>query len=163
MIIHMTIQLLGRYLAVVLVSAALLGQPAPMRSQFEVASIKPSPPEEANRVRAGLHLDGSQVSCARFSLNDYIGMAYNVKRYQISSPDWMASEQFDITAKLPSADAAKDVPQMSQALLEDRFQLKMHRESKELPAYALVIGKGGPERREVNVAVSGQQGGATID
>ncbi len=55
----------------------------------------------------------------------------------------MASERFDINAKLPAGTATKDVPEMLQALLEDRFQMKMHRESKELPVYSLVVAKGG--------------------
>jgi len=180
----MTIQAHGRRLLGALAAAALLGQAQapPPRQEFEVASIKPSPSDLANQVRGGLHIDGAQVSCLRFSLNDYIGMAYKVKSYQISSPDWMASARFDITAKLPAADAARDIPKMFQALLEDRFQMKTHRESKDLPAYVLVLGKGGlkiqespPDaaantdhdggtpRREVNISVSGQQGGATVN
>lgn len=125
-----------------------------------------------------MNIDGSQVSVARFSLNDYIGMAYGVKNYQISSPDWMASERFDISAKLPAGAAPKDVPAMLQSLLEERFQMKMHRESTELSSYALVMGKGGLKMQEsppdaaqagqdsgqrgINVAASGEAAGATV-
>ena len=82
------------------------------------------------------------------SLDNLIAIAYRVKRYQISGPDWMASERFDIAAKLPAGAAEKEIPEMLQALLEDRFQMKMHRESRELPVYALVVGKGGPKMQE---------------
>ncbi|HTC88474.1 MAG TPA: TIGR03435 family protein [Bryobacteraceae bacterium] len=78
----------------------------------------------------------------------YIAYAYRVKNYEISGPDWMASERFDITAKLPAGRSAKDAIEMLRALLEERFQLKTHRESKELPAYALVVGKGGLKMQE---------------
>jgi uncharacterized protein (TIGR03435 family) len=81
-------------------------------------------------------------------LATYIAYAYRVKNYEISGPDWMASERFDITAKLPAGRSAKDAIEMLRALLEERFQLKTHRESKELPAYALVVGKGGLKMQE---------------
>jgi len=131
-----------------LASVLLFGQPPVARPEFEVASIQPSPPDEFNRVGAGLHLDGSQVSFKFFSLDEYIMAAYRVKRYQISSPDWMASARFDITAKLPAGGSAKDVAVMLQALLEDRFQIKMHHESKEFPVYGLVVAKGGLKMQE---------------
>ncbi len=166
----------------VLAAVALVGQtPAPLgqaaRPEFEVASIKPSLPDEFNRVGAGMHIDGSQVSFKFFSLDDFIAAAYRVKRYQISSPDWMASERFDITAKLPAGGLAKDVGLMLQALLEDRFQMKMHRDSKEFPVYGLVVDKGGlkmqesapdppktthDDRRGVDVAATSRPGGVTV-
>lgn len=75
-------------------------------------------------------------------------MAYNLKNYQISAPDWMASERWDITAKLPDGSDTKQIPLMLQALLRDRFQIEMHRESRELPVYGLIIGKGGLKLKE---------------
>lgn len=125
---------------------ALLGQTA--RPEFEVASIKPSADFQPQHVRVGLHVDGSQVSGAALSLQNLIRIAYGVKEYQISSPDWLASERFDINAKIPAGGSEKQVPQMLQALLEDRFQMKLHRESRDLPVYALIVGKTGPKIEE---------------
>ena len=133
-----------RYFLGVVVALPLFAQ-APARPEFEVASIKPSPPDEFDKGGAGTHIDGSQVSFKFVSLATYISYAYRVKSYEISGPDWMASERFDITAKLPAGGTAKDVIGMLRTLLEERFQLKTHRESKELPVYALVVGKGGPK------------------
>ncbi len=169
-----------RYFLGVLASVALLGQTPAARPEFEVASIKPSASAGIERVRVGLHIDGSQVSAASLSMDNLIGIAYRVKRYQISGPDWMASERFDIAAKLPAGAAEKEIPEMLQTLLEDRFQMKIHRESRELPVYELVVGKGGPNLQEspvnsgpqnqssgsqdgVNVAASGQASGVTIN
>jgi len=45
----------------------------------------------------------------------------------------MASDRWDITAKLPAGSDPKQIPEMLQALLRERFQMKMHRETKELP------------------------------
>jgi uncharacterized protein (TIGR03435 family) len=60
----------------------------------------------------------------------------------------MASERFDIIAKLPDGASKDDVPMMLQALLEDRFKLELHRESKEGAVLALVVGKRGPKMKE---------------
>ena len=103
---------------VVLPSVLLFAQ------QFEVASIKPSAQSAQDQTSAGLHIDGSIVRYSALSLKLYLGMAYNLKNYQISAPDWMASDRWDITAKLPEGSSPKLVPQMLQALLRDRFQLK---------------------------------------
>ena len=103
-----------------------------------------------------------------------------MRSYQISGPDFMASERFDITAKLPEGGLAKDIPAMLQALLEDRFHMKMHRESKDFPVYGLVVGKaglkmqesatepgadskGGDGRAGVNVAAVSRPGGVTVN
>jgi uncharacterized protein (TIGR03435 family) len=145
--------------------------------QFEVASIKPSAQSAQGQASAGIHIDGSMVRYSALSLKLYLGMAYSLKSYQISVPDWMASERWDITAKLPEGSSPKQVPQMLQALLRDRFQMKIHRETKEFPVYALIIGKGElrlkasssdpsaggePQERNVTVAASGNGGGTTV-
>jgi uncharacterized protein (TIGR03435 family) len=142
----MTIQGLG---LLVLASGVVFGQASP-RLEFEVASIKASAPPGtgANRVLGGMHVDGAQVSWTFLSLNDYIDSAYRIRNYQISGPDWMASARFDVNAKLPDGATRKDIPEMLQRLLEERFQMKLHRESKELPVYGLVVGKGGLKMRE---------------
>jgi uncharacterized protein (TIGR03435 family) len=118
-------------------ATSLQAQPA-----FEVASIRPAAPL-AQGVTAGLHLDGAQATFVQLSLRDYIAAAYKLKDYQIEGPDWMASARFDIVAKLPSGAAQAQVPDMLGALLADRFQMKVHRDSKEFPVYGLVVGKSG--------------------
>jgi uncharacterized protein (TIGR03435 family) len=132
----------------VLAAVALLGQTPAVRPEFEVASIKPSAPDEFERGGAGTHIDGSEVSFKFRSLGNYIASAYRVKNYQISGPDWIASERFDITAKLPAGATPRDITGMLQTLLEDRFQLKLHRENREVPVYAMVIEKGGLKMQE---------------
>ncbi len=63
----------------VLAAVAIFAQAPVTRPEFEVASIKPSAPDEFNRVGAGVHVDGSQVSWKFLSLNNYIGAAYRVR------------------------------------------------------------------------------------
>jgi uncharacterized protein (TIGR03435 family) len=138
-----------RVLLGALTSLLLFGQAPGTRPEFEVASIKPSAPDGFERGGSGVHIDGSQVSFKFLSLSNYIAHAYRVKNYAISGPEWIASERFDITAKLPANATARQLPEMLQALLEDRFRLKVHRENRELPVYAMVIGKSGLKMQEL--------------
>lgn len=157
-------------------AAALFGQTG-ARPEFEVASIKPSADFQPQHVRVGLHVDGTQVSGAALSLENLIRIAYRVKEYQISGPDWIASERFDVNAKIPAGGTENQVPEMLQALLEERFQMKLHRETRDLPVYALVAGKNGPHLEEaladtpasasaagpVNVSATGERRGVSIN
>jgi len=162
----------------ILAAALVCAQAPAARPEFEVASIKPSAPLGVNQVRAGLRIDGAQVNCTALSVINLMGIAYRVRNYQIAGPEWMASERFDVNAKLPDGSAAKDVPEMLQTMIEERFQIKMHRENRDLPVYGLVMGKGGLKMQQsapdslpdtptsgdtVNVAAAGQAGGATIN
>ena len=65
------------------------------------------------------------------SLAELIPIAYNVKPFQVAGPDWMSSQRFDILARMPEGTTKEQVPEMLQALLAERFQLKIHRENRE--------------------------------
>jgi uncharacterized protein (TIGR03435 family) len=118
---------------------------------FEVASIKPAPPlipgMHSSGMPLGLRLDKAQASFGGMSLSALISYAYGVKLAQISGPDWLATQRFDIVAKLPEGELPERVPEMMRALLAERFGLKLHRESKEFPVYALVAAKTGIKLR----------------
>ncbi|HEY4085056.1 MAG TPA: TIGR03435 family protein [Bryobacteraceae bacterium] len=111
--------------------------------QFEVASIKPSAQDAQTQTRAHIDSDPSMVRYSGLSLALYLQMAYRLKNYQIVAPEWMKSTRWDITAKLPAGATAAQVPEMMQALLLERFQMKTHRETRPLPVYALLTDKGG--------------------
>jgi uncharacterized protein (TIGR03435 family) len=136
-------------LPLLLAAVGLWGQAKPPRVEFEVASIKPAPPNPDPHMAAGLHIDGSQVHFARMSMKDLARMAYKVKFYQIAGPDWIASERYNVDAKLPDGAPRDQVADMLEALITDRFQIKMHREQKEMPVYGLVVLPGGPKMKEV--------------
>ena len=115
---------------------------------FEVASIKLSGQTAQGQTSAGISVDGSIVRYSAIGLKLYLGMAYHLKNFQIAAPDWMTSTRWDITAKLPDGSNPTQIPEMLQRLLRDRFQMKMHRETRELPVYGLVIGKTGMKLQE---------------
>ena len=87
----------------------------------------------------GRQIDSAQVRFTQTSLRDFIRIAWAVRDYQIEAPSWLASARFNVSAKLPEACTQKQVPEMLQALLAERFALKVHRGSKDLPVYALVV------------------------
>ena len=116
---------------------ALFAQPA-ARPKFEVASIKPST-ERGFMVRP---LPGRLIATA--SLRVLMQNAYAMQPFQIvGGPDWINSERYEIEAKADGNASRAQMFLMLQSLLEDRFHLKIHRETKELPAYALVAARSG--------------------
>jgi uncharacterized protein (TIGR03435 family) len=117
--------------------------------QFEVASIRPSaPPGAGGKVDVGLHLDGAQVRFISFSLRDLLAAAYRTKATMVFGPDWTASARFDVSATLPAGSTPAQLPEMLQALLAERFQMKLHKEKKEFPVYVLLPGKGSLKLKE---------------
>ena len=96
-----------------------------------------------------LKLDASQVRVIALPLRDIIAAAYRVKPYQIGSSDWIMTTPFDISAKMPAGGTIRQIPDMLQSLLVDRFGLVFHREKKDLPVYPLLAGKGPLKLRAV--------------
>lgn len=143
---------MNRTALAILTAAAAFGQTSPKpedspRPEFEVATIRPSAQSLTDGATAGVHIDGAQFRSAALTLKDYIGMAYRIKLYQISGPDWIGSDRFNISATLPPG-TANQLPEMMQRLLEDRFQIKIHHEKKDFPVYVLEVAKGGVKMQE---------------
>ena len=115
-------------------------------TSFEVASIKPSAPSPNGMfmVRIGAS-PGGRWTASGITVGMLIQQAYDVRDYQITGgPSWLNSERYDIEAKADTPNLTKDMTKvLLQSLLAERFNLKFHRETKDLPIYALVVGKGG--------------------
>jgi uncharacterized protein (TIGR03435 family) len=71
--------------------------------------------------------------------------AYGMRPYQISGPGWMETERYDIDARYPAETRPEEFSLMLQKLLADRFHLVLHRETREMSRYSLVVAKGGPK------------------
>jgi uncharacterized protein (TIGR03435 family) len=95
-----------------------------------------------------VRIDGSRFEVKFLPLTSMIAMAYKLKPQQISGPDWMNAQLFEIHAKLPEGSNKEQLPEMMQSLLEERFQLAYHNEKKEMPIYALIVAKGGHKLKE---------------
>jgi uncharacterized protein (TIGR03435 family) len=123
---------------------------------FEVASVKHAPPSPDNQLRVMMGGDAGRVNYSNVTLRNIMTRAYNVKNSQITGPDWLNSDRYDIVAKLPPDTPREQIPLMLQTLLEDRFKLALHREKKVMPVYALVAGKNGAKLKEAE-AVTGMR------
>jgi uncharacterized protein (TIGR03435 family) len=108
--------------------------------EFDAASVKPS---KAPGMRGSLKSDAGRITYTNVTLRDCLMAAYGVKDYQISGPAWLPAERYDIVATANGAASDDAIRLMLQKLLNDRFQMTVHREKKELPVYALVVGKNG--------------------
>ena len=130
---------------------------AQTKPTFEVATVKPSAPMDMAKMVAavqaggkmpiGATIDSRRAEYLYLDLKTLLTYAYGVKPYQITGPDWMSTQRFDIIAKMPDGSTKEDAPKMLQSLLEDRFKLTTHRTTAEHPVLALVVGKGGPKMK----------------
>src|SRR5579864_738864 len=113
------------------------------RPTFEVASVKPSPKDAAGRSLS--HSPGVRLITSNATLKQLVFLAYQLMPFQVSGgPDWVESDGFDIEAKAANPKASQEqFRQMIQTLLADRFQLKFHFATKEMPIYALVVARNG--------------------
>jgi uncharacterized protein (TIGR03435 family) len=128
-------------------------------SGFEVASVKPVNPPAGPHV-VSLLVDHGNLKIQAAELRQIVGLAYAIQRVRIlGGPGWADADQFDIAAKAESAEATRDeIRGMLQALLAERFKLVVHRETKEIPVYALVLAKGGSK---LKVAATGGKSALT--
>jgi uncharacterized protein (TIGR03435 family) len=141
--------------AAVLIGLLFVSYGRGQSERFEVASIRLHTGPLI--VSGGIDISGSRVSIPASTVSELIASAYDLKDYQLEGvSEWMRSDRYDIVAeaaagRVPTVEQAK---RMLQALLAERFQLKLHSETREKPVYALVVGKNGSKLKE-NAAGSG--------
>jgi uncharacterized protein (TIGR03435 family) len=131
-------------------TAALPGSPdaAAKVPQFEVISVKPDKSGRGSGM-ARFHADG--LSVVNMSVHDMLTAAFHVFDDQVlNEPAWVKTEPWDIDAKVGGDDVAAlqslsfdQRTTMFQQIVTERFGLKTHHETRELPVYALVVAKGG--------------------
>jgi uncharacterized protein (TIGR03435 family) len=119
------------------------------RPEFEVASIKPHASDDGS-PRVSMKGDHGRISYTNVTFRSLIRQAYGLKVYPLSGgSDGLSTARYDIVAKVPGEVSKEQTMLMLQSLLAERFKLVLHHETKELPVYALVVGKNGPKLREV--------------
>lgn len=134
---------------------------APPPPAFDVASVRVSQIGKAGGPgsrRQNIQFSPDSVTMRNVTFRSCIQWAYHVMDYQITGPDWLGSERYDIAAKSAGEAPEDQLRQMLQTLLAERFQLTLHRQTKELPAYVLLVAKGGPKFKE-----SPTQGEPSVD
>jgi len=137
-----------------LLSCGVSGQVATAPPVFEVASVRLN----QTGTRGGtmdFPKGGERFTATNMPLGAIILIAYNITVRQLSGLDSSLSEKYDIAAKAEHAVSPDEMLRMLQALLVDRFQLVVHRETKEVPVYALTLGKSGAKLHHSNPPESG--------
>ncbi len=119
--------------------------PADANPSFEVATIKPSKPDQQGKL---FTVRGRRLVTINTSLVDLITIAYGIQAKQlVGQQPWMDGDKYDIEAT-PDVDGMPNDRQlklMLKKLLADRFELKFHNDTRELSAYVLTVAKGGPK------------------
>ncbi len=145
----------SRVAILAVLGSSVFGQsvPRPTFEEFEVATLKPTPPDAGGRwIRM---LSTNEFAAKNHALQTLIAAAYNLSPRAISGgPGWVGSDRYDIVARTPGGIRPNLDEQMFmlRRLLSDRFHLTFHREQRELRAYALTIAKGGPKLKESTVS-----------
>jgi uncharacterized protein (TIGR03435 family) len=93
-------------------------------------------------------LVGEEFHCASIPLKPLLLIAYGLRNDQLEGPSWLESERYSIVAKAPAGAGSQQLPAMLQNLLVERFGLVVHRESREMSIYELVVAKGGLKMKE---------------
>jgi uncharacterized protein (TIGR03435 family) len=116
---------------------------------FEAASVKTVDPSVALApgVFTGVQLlPSGRLLALRVTVFQLLQTIYDVKAFQISGgPAWLKSQWYEIQATAGAPASEEQIKLMAQALLADRFQLRLHRETRQIPVYALIPGKNGPK------------------
>src|SRR5206468_9302296 len=116
--------------------------------EFAVASIRPS----AERVKfehdGDTKVEPGVVRMRDVTIETCIKWAFRVQKGQVTGPNLLTSERYDITAKADAPANGEQMRLMMRALLKERFNLTFHTERKELHSFALVVAKGGQKMKQ---------------
>ncbi len=105
---------------------------------FEVVSVKAAQGDRDGHQS----IDDAHVDIGAVSMMDLLNWAFDTPPDRVKGPEWIESSDYSVRAKLPAGGSQKQIPEMLQSMLIDRFKLQFHREQKILPAYELRIGSG---------------------
>jgi uncharacterized protein (TIGR03435 family) len=126
-------------------------QPAAARppfDAFEVTSIKPVKPEDSSAARYIRMQSAHRFQAKNYTVNGLIAAAYDLNPKMISGgPAWSETDRYDVIAATPGElrPVYEEQMRMLRNLLNDRFNLKFHRGTRDFAIYQLTIGKGGPK------------------
>jgi uncharacterized protein (TIGR03435 family) len=137
------------------------GQAVVAPPSFEVASVKPAAPTSLPDFWYGMTggpgtSNPGQFTCTHISLRPLLLMGYDLRSYQLAGPPSIDGDKYDVVAKIPPGATKEQVNRMLQNLLVERFGLAVHRETRDLPIYEMVVAKGGLKLREPEKPPNGE-------
>ncbi len=128
---------------------------------FEVASVRRAQGgNNPGDIPRNMDPAPGQFAMRNVPLRFAIEWAYDLKDFQVAGPEWIKiEERYDIIAKAPGRESDEQMRAMLQTLLTERFQMKTHREKKDMQVYVLLPGKGTPKVRPATPDVPPGLGG----
>jgi uncharacterized protein (TIGR03435 family) len=122
-------------------SGGALSKPA-----FDVVSVKPNHSGAYWFTVNSLKDKAGRFSATNVRLKDLVTLAYEQDEARVlGGPAWVESERYDVEAKVDGQPSGQELLLMLQSLLAERFQLKIHREAREISQYSLVVERNGPK------------------
>jgi len=136
-----------RTILAAVLAAAALGQSSEIPIAFEAADVHVSAKTRTPSMAAG-GLRGTRYLVRQATMVDLISLAYDIDNDKIlSGPSWLDTDRFDLSARAPSGSKPEQAKLMLQTLLAERFSLKVHKDTKELPGFVLSMGSGKPKMK----------------
>jgi uncharacterized protein (TIGR03435 family) len=122
--------------------------PAPDAAAFDAVSVKPAKPARGMDGMPSIKATPGMVVVRNQNLKGCIAWAYKVTDAQVTGPEMIDTQRFDIIAKSTGPAGEDALRLMTQAMLKERFKLEFHRQNKEMQTYVLSIGKNGFKAKE---------------
>ncbi|MEO8371658.1 MAG: TIGR03435 family protein [Candidatus Solibacter sp.] len=137
-------------LLILLAASAAYAQTAPVpdTAGFDAVSVKPAKPARGMDGMPTIKATPGMVVVRNTSIKGAVAWAYRVTEPQVTGPDFLDSQRFDMIAKAAGPADESAMRLMMQAMLKDRFKLEFHRQNKEMQTYVLTIGKNGFKAKE---------------
>jgi uncharacterized protein (TIGR03435 family) len=152
------VRIVGCIGLVVVLSCAAFGQSGEKPPAFEIADVHASAPTAISSLGGGVPR-GGRYELRNATMVDLVRTAYNVTPEKVvGGPTWVGSDKFDIVAKAPPSVTQDNARLMLQALLADRFGLKVHNDNRPLSVFVLSLGKGKLKLKESDGSQNGCQG-----
>jgi uncharacterized protein (TIGR03435 family) len=118
-------------------SSGGVGQSAPA---LDAATVRVNPSHENGRRTVG----SASITFRSVTRLEWVASAYGVQEYQIAGPDWIRIERYDVTGKAANPSTPEELMAMLQTMLSERFRVRAHQETKELPVCTVTLGKAKP-------------------
>ncbi len=131
-------------------TSVVLGQASTTAPAFDVASVKPSQRSVGPDYNNQLTYEPTGISGRNVTLKRLLAEAYHLQQNQISGPNWLNQNEYDIDAKAAGVVTKEQIALMLQRLVAERFNLTQHSETREMRVYELVVDKSGAKIHPIN-------------
>jgi uncharacterized protein (TIGR03435 family) len=145
-------------IGLILLSSCLAFGQSAEKPVFEIADVHVSPPATIASMGGGVPRNG-RYEFHNATMLDLIRIAYGVTPETVfGGPAWLATDQFEVLGKIPPNTTVETARLMLQSLLAERFDLKVHNDSRPIPVFVLSLGKGKYKLKATEGASTGCQG-----